>query len=61
MTEVCHASGFGNLSHFGRAFRSRYGVAPTALRAARQALPAPRGADSVARPGNGMTYVTRSP
>jgi AraC-like DNA-binding protein len=32
VTEVCHASGFGSLSHFGRAFRSRYGVAPTALR-----------------------------
>jgi AraC-like DNA-binding protein len=32
VTEVCHASGFGNLSHFGRAFRSRYGIAPTAVR-----------------------------
>ena len=32
VTEVCHASGFGSLSHFGRVFRSRYGVAPTALR-----------------------------
>ena len=50
VTEVCHASGFGSLSHFGRAFRSRYGVAPTALRA--------RPVDSV---DNGMTHVTRSP
>ena len=33
VTEVCHASGFGSLSHFGRAFRGRYGVAPTAVRA----------------------------
>jgi AraC-like DNA-binding protein len=33
VTEVCYASGFGSLSHFGRAFRNRYGVAPTALRA----------------------------
>ena len=30
VTEVCRASGFNNLSHFGRAFRRRYGVAPSA-------------------------------
>jgi AraC-like DNA-binding protein len=65
VTEVCHASGFGNLSHFGRAFRSRYGVAPTAVRAGLQVGP-PVAADVPdPRPtpltGNGMTYVTRSP
>jgi AraC-like DNA-binding protein len=61
VTEVCHASGFGNLSHFGRAFRSRYGVAPTAVRAGLQVLLGT--ADTL--PGdpadNGMTQVTRSP
>jgi AraC-like DNA-binding protein len=30
VTEVCHAAGFNNLSHFGRAFRRRYGVPPSA-------------------------------
>jgi AraC-like DNA-binding protein len=30
VTEVCHAAGFNSLSHFGRAFRRRYGVAPSA-------------------------------
>ncbi len=34
VTEVCHAAGFNSLSHFGRAFRSRYGVSPTAFRIA---------------------------
>jgi AraC-like DNA-binding protein/mannose-6-phosphate isomerase-like protein (cupin superfamily) len=29
VTEVCHAAGFNSLSHFGRAFRRRYGVAPS--------------------------------
>jgi AraC-like DNA-binding protein/mannose-6-phosphate isomerase-like protein (cupin superfamily) len=29
VTEVCHAAGFNNLSHFGRAFRRRYGAAPS--------------------------------
>ncbi len=29
VTEVCHAAGFGSLSHFGRAYRRRYGVAPS--------------------------------
>lgn len=28
VTEVCHASGFGSLSHFDRAFRQRCGMAP---------------------------------
>ena len=29
VSEVCHASGFNSLSHFGRAFRRRYGAAPS--------------------------------
>lgn len=33
VTEVCHAAGFNDLSHFGRAFRRRYGAAPSARRA----------------------------
>ncbi|GAA5145457.1 AraC family transcriptional regulator [Nocardioides marinquilinus] len=32
--EVCHAAGFNSLSHFGRAYRRRYGVAPSAGRRA---------------------------
>lgn len=32
VTEVCHAAGFNSLSHFGRAFRRRYGVAPSGRR-----------------------------
>jgi AraC-like DNA-binding protein/mannose-6-phosphate isomerase-like protein (cupin superfamily) len=30
VTEVCHAAGFNSPSHFGRAFRRRYGVPPSA-------------------------------
>lgn len=30
VSEVCHASGFNSLSHFGRAFRRRYGATPSA-------------------------------
>ena len=29
VTEVCHAAGFGSLSHFGRAYRRRYGAPPS--------------------------------
>ncbi|GAA0401966.1 hypothetical protein GCM10009530_62310 [Microbispora corallina] len=29
VTEVCHAAGFNTLSHFGRAYRRRYGSAPS--------------------------------
>ena len=29
VSEVCHAAGFNSLSHFGRAFRRRYGSAPS--------------------------------
>jgi AraC-like DNA-binding protein len=45
VTEVCHAAGFNSLSHFGRAYRSRYGASPTAFRAtAEQATPPASGA-----------------
>jgi AraC-like DNA-binding protein/mannose-6-phosphate isomerase-like protein (cupin superfamily) len=30
VTEVCHAAGFHDLSHFGRSYRRRYGEAPSA-------------------------------
>jgi AraC-like DNA-binding protein len=32
VTQVCHAAGFRSLSHFGRAFRRRYGGPPSAQR-----------------------------
>jgi AraC-like DNA-binding protein len=32
VTEVCRAAGFNSLSHFGRAYRARYGSSPTAFR-----------------------------
>jgi AraC-like DNA-binding protein len=32
VTEVCHAAGFNSLSHFGRAYRRRYGEAPSQRR-----------------------------
>jgi AraC-like DNA-binding protein len=32
VTDVCHAAGFNDLSYFGRAYRSRYGVAPSVAR-----------------------------
>jgi AraC-like DNA-binding protein/mannose-6-phosphate isomerase-like protein (cupin superfamily) len=32
VTEVCHAAGFNSLSHFGRAFRRRYGESPSRRR-----------------------------
>jgi AraC-like DNA-binding protein len=34
VTEVSRAAGFNSLSHFGRAYRSRYGGSPTASRSA---------------------------
>jgi len=41
VTEVCHAAGFNSLSHFGRAYRGRYGESPTAFRStAEQPVPA---------------------
>jgi AraC-like DNA-binding protein len=44
VTEVCHAAGFNSLSHFGRAFRRRYGVPPSARRdsALQAGQPSPR-------------------
>jgi AraC-like DNA-binding protein/mannose-6-phosphate isomerase-like protein (cupin superfamily) len=33
VTEACHAAGFNSVSHFGRAYRRRYGQAPSASRA----------------------------
>ena len=32
VTDVCHASGFNDPSYFGRAYRARYGQAPSAQR-----------------------------
>ncbi|MFC5404111.1 AraC family transcriptional regulator [Cohnella soli] len=32
ITEICYASGFGNLSHFERAFKSKYGRTPRQAR-----------------------------
>ena len=32
VTEVCYVSGFGNLAHFGRMFRSKYGASPSQYR-----------------------------
>ena len=34
VSEVCHAAGFGSLSHFGRAYRRRYGAPPSQRSAA---------------------------
>ena len=35
VSEVCHTAGFSDLSHFGRAFRRRYGAAPSRSRGGR--------------------------
>lgn len=65
VAEVCHASGFGNLSHFGRAFRARYGIAPSELRdSVRRAAGQggkPRGGGRGTGGRNGMTTVSGSP
>lgn len=34
VTEVCHAAGFRDLTHFSRSYRRRYGSAPSAHREA---------------------------
>jgi AraC-like DNA-binding protein len=61
VTEVCHAAGFNSLSHFGRAYRSRYGESPTAFRAtADRLVPASVSASSIG-PGPAMTQITASP
>lgn len=33
VTEICFVSGFGDMAHFGRMFRSKYGVSPSQYRA----------------------------
>jgi AraC-like DNA-binding protein len=35
VTDICHAAGFNNPSHFGRAYRRHYGQSPSAGRAVR--------------------------
>jgi AraC-like DNA-binding protein/quercetin dioxygenase-like cupin family protein len=40
VTEACHAAGFNSVSHFGRAYRRRYGQAPSAYRAGQAAAAA---------------------
>ncbi len=42
ITEVCHAAGFNSLSHFGRAYRRKYGQSPSAFRGVSLAKPSPR-------------------
>lgn len=37
--EVCHAAGFNDASHFGRAYRRRYGETPTAARSGNGVTP----------------------
>jgi AraC-like DNA-binding protein len=34
VTDICHGSGFSDLSHFERAFKGRYGMSPSAWRRA---------------------------
>ena len=51
VTEVCHAAGFNSLSHFGRAYRARFGVPPSASRpaAAARTPQLPAGAEPTGR------------
>jgi len=44
VTEVCHAAGFNTLSHFGRAYRARYGESPSGYRSSTAVRPKPRSA-----------------
>lgn len=32
VTEICFASGFGNMAHFGRSFHAKYGLSPSQYR-----------------------------
>jgi transcriptional regulator GlxA family with amidase domain len=32
VTEICFASGFGDMAHFGRVFHARYGLSPSHFR-----------------------------
>jgi AraC-like DNA-binding protein/mannose-6-phosphate isomerase-like protein (cupin superfamily) len=43
VTEICHAAGFNSLSHFGRAYRRRYGLSPSARRDRSLRRPQPSG------------------
>ena len=54
VSEVCHAAGFNSLSHFGRAFRRRYGEPPSRLR-----RDGSRGAPGTSREGHDVTVPTR--
>jgi AraC-like DNA-binding protein len=52
ITEVAMAVGFNDLTHFGRAFRKRYGVTPRAWRdSARPVRPGPAASEPAAFPG----------
>ena len=42
VTDVCYASGFNNLSHFIKSFRTHFGVSPSRLKAPSSAPPARR-------------------
>ncbi|MGI5152271.1 AraC family transcriptional regulator [Plantactinospora sp. CA-294935] len=48
VTEICHAAGFNSPSHFGRAYRRRFGAAPSAGR-----TPDPSPPDEPAAPDPG--------
>jgi AraC-like DNA-binding protein len=45
VTEVCHAAGFNSLSHFGRAYRARYGESPSDFRSSTVARTQPQPAN----------------
>jgi AraC-like DNA-binding protein len=61
VTEVCHAAGFNDLTHFGRSYRRLFGHAPS-TDPARHRPGAARGADGVALPlGHGGEQVPHGP
>lgn len=41
ITEICFASGFGNMAHFGRAFHAKYGLSPSQFRLNKAQTPPP--------------------